>query len=279
MKIEHSQAAVRPQAFLRWAGGKVWLSSRLAGILGELKFARYHEPFLGGGSIFFALNPTCASYLSDKNEALIEAYSCLRDDPSKIIDHMRTFENTEAFYYEIRRNKFSDPFARSARFIFLNQTSFNGIYRVNLKGVYNVPYGGRGKAFLDEETLLAASTALKNTTIRSSDFEDTLNVVRDGDLVFIDPPYTVSHNKNGFIKYNKSLFSLEDQVRLAQYIREIKKLGAKYIMTNASHDRIKEIFDIGDRLFELKRASLIGGKKAKRGPVSELLFSNLALPL
>lgn len=279
MKIEIAHAIIRPQAFLRWAGGKVWLASKLSDIFGELKFARYHEPFLGGGSIFFVLNPTSASYLSDKNEILIEAYSCLRDDPGKIIDHMRTFENTEAFYYNMRRRRFSDPFARSAQFIYLNQTSFNGIYRVNLQGVYNVPYGHRSKAFLDEKAILAASIALKNATIKSSDFEDTLNDIEEDDLVFIDPPYTVSHNKNGFIKYNKSLFSVEDQIRLAQYIREIKKLGANYIMTNAAHDRIKEIFDIGDRIFELERASLIGGKQAKRGPVSELMFSNLDLPL
>lgn len=261
--------------FLRWAGGKIWLSKRLTQIFGTIQFERYHEPFLGGGSIFFSLPTLEKSYLSDTNHALIETFNCLKDNPSEIIKHLKEFSNDEESYYRIRRLVFDSPYARSAQFIYLNQTSYNGIYRVNLNGVYNVPYGYRTKNFLEEDVLHAASAALQNSVIFWGDFDDSKDNIEMGDLVFIDPPYTVSHNKNGFIKYNKSLFSLEDQYRLASYVEHIKGVGAKYILTNAAHSTIREIFSKGDQVIEVERASLIGGKKAKRGQISELLFTNL----
>ena len=195
----------------------------------------------------------------------------------RVIESMRVLSNTEEEYYRVRAMVLDCRFDRAAQFIFLNQTSFNGLYRVNLKGKYNVPYGHRSKNFLDEGTLVAAASALQNCDISTSDFIDTLEYIGDGDLVFLDPPYTVSHNNNGFIKYNQSLFSIEDQYRLAEYIRNIKERGAKYILTNAAHSKIREIFDMGDACVELDRASLIGGKKAKRGSVKELLFTNLEI--
>ncbi len=272
-EIEVYDGPVKP--FLRWAGGKIWLSKRLTQIFGTLQFERYHEPFLGGGSIFFSLPASKKSYLSDTNHVLIETYNCLKEDPGKIIQHLKEFSNDEKSYYQIRQLTFDNSYARSAQFIYLNQTSYNGIYRVNLKGVYNVPYGHRTKNFLEEDVLYAASAALQNSIIFSGDFDNSKDNIKKDDLVFIDPPYTVSHNKNGFIKYNKSLFSLEDQHRLASYVEHIKGIGAKYILTNAAHSTIREIFTKGDQVFEVERASLIGGKRAKRGQTSELIFTNL----
>ncbi|MER8791839.1 Dam family site-specific DNA-(adenine-N6)-methyltransferase [Mesorhizobium sp. M0983] len=266
---------VSPRAFLRWAGGKSWLVRRFEEIFGHMSFTRYHEPFLGGGSFFFAAATHVVSYLSDKNEALIETYQSIKDDCESVIERMQVYQNTSDDYYRIRALNPVDRFERAAQFIYLNQTSFNGIYRVNLKGVYNVPYGNRTKKFLDEDALRAASKGLSRAILKSRDFADTIHDVSPGDLIFIDPPYTVSHNNNGFIKYNKSLFSLDDQFRLAKYIRNVRDVGANYILTNAAHHKIKEIFDLGDRHVEVDRASLIGGKKAKRGSVSEFIFTNL----
>lgn len=273
MRLE--RAAKQSRAFLRWAGGKTWLARRAEQIFGPLAFNRYHEPFLGGGAFFFALEGSPTAYLSDKNEALIEVYQCLKSDHGKVIAEMGRFKNTEEDYYKARSEVLDCPFRRSARFIFLNQTSFNGIYRVNLQGVYNVPYGHRTKSFLDKEALELAAHALKNAHLASRDFMDTLDHIGEGDLVFLDPPYTVSHNNNGFIKYNQALFSIEDQYRLAEFIREVKKIGARYILSNAAHEKVKEIFDLGDACIELSRANLIGGRKAQRGSVNELLFTNL----
>lgn len=265
------------RAFLRWAGGKSWLARQAEEIFGQLNFERYHEPFVGGGAFFFSLAGAPFAYLSDKNEALIEAYQCLKEDPDRVIGTMRLLKNTEQEYYRIRSQKPQCRYDRTAQFIFLNQTSFNGLYRVNLNGVYNVPYGYRTKDFLDETALIEAAHSLQNAVITARDFTEAIEFVQEGDLVFLDPPYTISHNNNGFIKYNQSLFSLHDQYRLAESIEIIRKRGAKYILTNAAHSKIREIFDLGDTCIELSRASLIGGRMAKRGSVQELLFTNLGV--
>jgi len=136
--------------FLRWAGGKGWLVRQLEQLFGEIEFNVYHEPFLGGGSVFFALGSGRAAYLSDKNPALIETYECIKSDPSRVVEYMRAYENQRGAYYAARDARLNCSYERSARFIYLNQTSFNGIYRENLQGIYNVPYGDRTKPFLEE---------------------------------------------------------------------------------------------------------------------------------
>lgn len=261
--------------FLRWAGGKTWLIKYLGMIIGDTRFNNYHEPFLGGGSIFFTISPEGKSYLSDLNKELIVTYKLVKENPFAIINSLKTYENTEDFYYRIRSHVPKNQFDQAARFIFLNQTSFNGLYRVNQRGEYNVPFGFRKKDFLEEDKLIAASKSLQNATISCGDFTCNNQNITEGDLVFLDPPYTVSHNNNGFIKYNQKLFSLDDQKRLSQYIDYIKSQGAYYILTNAAHQTILELFEKGDTRLELSRANLIGGDKAKRGIVSEYIFTNI----
>lgn len=263
------------EPFLRWAGGKKWLIKHLDKLLPKDGFNRYFEPFLGGGSIFLAINPQNKSFLSDLNEELIQTYSTLRKSPELIIKILEQFENTKEFYYKIREEQFEDPIHKAARFIYLNQTSFNGIYRVNLKGKYNVPYGFRTKNFLEKDKLIAVSKKLKNTTLSHGDFSKIKSKVREKDLIFLDPPYTVSHNNNGFIKYNQKIFSLNDQERLSKLIDHIKEQGAYYILTNAAHKKIDEIFSKGDYRYEKERASLVGGINAKRGQIKEYIFTNI----
>ncbi len=262
--------------FLRWAGGKTWLIKHLKNIKKQ-EFNNYHEAFLGGAATYFYLQPNGHSYLSDLNGDLIETYQAIKENAMEVIQKLETFKNTEDDYYAIRSRAFETQFDRAARFIYLNQTSFNGIYRVNLKGVYNVPFGFRTKNFLDKENLVSAQKALQNTTLKQGDFYNVLENVKQGDLVFLDPPYTVSHNLNGFIKYNEKIFSLEDQMRLSKLIDELKIKGAYYILTNAAHKTIEAIFDKGDKQFEFKRASLIGGINSERGQTSEFVFTNAEL--
>lgn len=258
--------------FLRWAGGKNWLIKHIGG-LDLSKFRSYHEPFLGGGAIFFSLKPKKA-FLSDLNGDLIDTYSAIKIDAKRVISILKTFQNTENYYYEIRHQDLNDGFERAAKFIYLNQTSFNGIYRVNLKGVYNVPFGFRNKPFIEENKLISAQYALKNAELTTCDFYKIVKNIKRNDLVFLDPPYTVSHNKNGFIKYNEKIFQLQDQYRLSSLIDEIKRKDAYYILTNAAHTIIDEIFDKGDIKIELKRASLIGGHNSVRGNTTEFIFTN-----
>jgi len=266
---------LEPKPFLRWAGGKNWLIKHLTRSLPALSFKHYHEPFLGGASLFLFLKPQNSSYLSDLNPDLIETYTAVRDNVERVISEMRKYKNNEKFYYSIRELKSKSKIKNAAKFIYLNQTSFNGIYRVNLNGIYNVPYGFRSKEFLDSNNLRLVSQALQGVTLDVNDFASAIKRVKKGDLVFLDPPYTVSHNHNGFIKYNQKLFSLEDQYRLAECIESIKNKKAYYILTNAAHQKISKIFGVLDKKVELNRASLIGGVNAKRGKISEYLFTNI----
>lgn len=259
--------------FLRWAGGKRWLLKDLKDFLPSNGFGQYHEPFIGGGAIFFHLNKE-ESFISDINEDLIDTYLSLQNEVENVIEHLKRFNNTKEDYYKIRMQSFRARAKRAARFIYLNQTSFNGIYRVNSKGKYNVPYGYRENYKFDFDNLRKVSVRLKGVTIENKDFSRIVENVKENDLVFLDPPYTVTHNNNGFIHYNKNLFCLEEQYRLSETIREIKKLGAYYILTNAAHPKIKEIFDHGDKVIEVQRSSLIGGKNAKRGKYEEIIITN-----
>lgn len=266
--------AIEP--FVRWAGGKTWLIPHMPNLLGEIKIEHYHEPFLGGGAVFFSLEREKTAYLSDANPQLINAYIQVRDNPEDVIQLFEMMHNTKDDYYRIRSEITAEPTVENAaRFIYLNQTSFNGLYRVNRQGKYNVPYGFR-KTHYRVDRIRDASKKLQNTLIEVGDFEDHKSKIKPNDLVFLDPPYTVSHNNNGFIQYNQNLFSLEDQHRLKRFVEYIKEQGAYYILTNAAHETIREIFlTKGDRIVELQRNSLIGGKNAKRAAISEYIFTNI----
>lgn len=173
--------------FLRWAGGKNWLAKDLAAALSGFSYDTYHEPFLGGGSIFFALDPEKA-ILSDLNGDLISAYSGLRDNPDAVIAQIKKWPVSEETYYEVRSLKPADEVIRAARFIYLNRTSYNGIYRVNRRGEYNVPYGHNDGYRFDYERLKAASVASKNAVFKIQGFDESIDDINTGDLVFLDPP-------------------------------------------------------------------------------------------
>jgi len=261
--------------FLRWAGGKNWLVKHLDYLVPRNGFRNYHEPFLGGGSIFLSLNPANTSFLSDLNKDLIDTFISVKNNPNKIIKVLETYKNKADFYYYLRNKQFEDPIEKAAQFIFLNQTSFNGIYRVNLKGEYNVPYAYRTKDFVQPNIIKLVSNSLKKAILFSGDFSISQQNIKKNDFVFLDPPYTVSHNDNGFIKYNQKLFSLDDQLRLSELIDFIKRKEAYYLLTNATHKTIAEIFDKGDVFISLNRANVVGGIKAHRGYTTEYIFTNI----
>lgn len=280
MNLINENIEILPVAkpFLRWAGGKRWLVRSLKNFLPD-NFNNYHEPFLGGGSVFIHLKSISKiqkkSYLSDQNKELINSFRIIKKGPKSLIEILKRYKNEKDFYYSIREQKYSNKTQQAAQFIFLNRTSFNGIYRVNLKGEYNVPYGFKKyNQLFDFDNIIELHNLFKNTFFKACDFEDTLCRIKENDLVFLDPPYTVAHKNNGFIKYNQKIFAWEDQIRLNNYIEEIKSKNAYFILTNAAHENINRLFNKTNKKHELNRFSVVGGKGAKRQEISEYIFTN-----
>ena len=277
MKSAAPALPTRGASPVRGAGGKRWLVPKLRELIGETEIERYHEPFLGGASVFLGLEPFPKAYLGDSNRELIATFRAIRDLPDEVAEQARAYENDESTYYAVRASTPKGRIGRAARFLYLNHTSFNGIYRVNLNGIYNVPFGnGRDTNIPTAEQLRDVSARLKAATLKDQDFADSIDQVKAGDLVFLDPPYTVAHNNNGFVKYNQRLFSFEDQRRLSRLVGQIKKRRAYYVLANAAHDSIAELFANGDALIETTRRNSIGGNNAVRGSATEYLFTNLA---
>ena len=278
--IETKKEKTNTGPFLRWTGSKRWFVKKHINDFLPKSFNNYHEPFLGAGSVFFYLVNRSESndrnyFLSDTNEELINTYIQLRDDPHNVIKYLKKLKNTSEDYYRIRNENPRINVKRAARFIYLNKTSFNGIFRVNSKGIYNVPYGKQENVnFINEELLLNISLKLKNVTIRNESFENNLNNIQKGDLIFIDPPYTVAHENNGFIEYNQKLFSWEDQERLKVYVENIIEREAFFILTNASHISITNLYSKIGKIKKLSRNSQVGGRNKTRGIFNELIIYN-----
>jgi DNA adenine methylase len=262
------------QPFLKWVGGKTWIVNRLHSFVPQ-NYTRYFEPFLGSGAVFFSIANGHPSFLSDVNADLINAFKQIRDNCPKVIDFLKGHKNTERNYYRLRSSIPKSPIEQAARFIFLNRTCYNGVYRVNFKGQFNVPYcHDRSVKIFGEDNLYMASKVLNDSVFAVCDFEEILDKVRKRDLVFLDPPYTVAHGDNGFIEYNQKLFSWRDQERLASFVDRLNSKGAYYILSNAKHESIYNLYSNLGKGFELERKNTITSCINKRGRTLEYLFTN-----
>jgi DNA adenine methylase len=236
-------------------------------------FGTYFEPFLGGGALFFALQPP-QSVLSDVDPGLVNCYVEVRNNPRRVIAHLRRFKNTESDYYRIRGAPPRSPAAQAARLIYLTTLSFNGIYRLNLNGEFNVPYGR--KTHIDParpDSIASASAALAAVQISCGDFQLIAEQAQPGDLVYCDPPYVVAHSRNGFLKYNSKLFSWDDQVRLAAMARQLSRAGCHVLVTNAHHPAVLDLYH-GFRIQTASRASVIAASASHRGTTTECIITN-----
>jgi DNA adenine methylase len=264
------------EPILRWAGGKRWLLPRLRRMLAGHTFARYHEPFLGGASIALGLPGFPQTFLSDINAELIETYQSVRADPGCVSQILGRYSNDESSYYDARAGTPSDAYSRAARFIYLNHTSFNGIYRVNAHGKYNVPFGRRRHVRIPAEThLREAAHKLGNAQIQVADFQLAISNANEGDLLFLDPPYATKGKSESFVRYNPNVFGFDDQKRLGESLSGAIARGAYFVLTNSADPSVRAIFEPMGHAFELRRQSSVGGANAKRGNVPEMLITNI----
>jgi DNA adenine methylase len=256
--------------FLKWAGGKRWLTSQYPGIFPN-QFDRYVEPFLGSGAVYFHLRPRKA-LVSDSNANLITTYIQIKSSWQKVERALKRHHRNhcEGYYYEERARKHRAAHEIAAQFIYLNRTCWNGLYRVNMRGVFNVPIGTKTAVTLDSDNFGGIARQLRATVFQARDFERTIAEARKGDFLFVDPPYITSHNFNGFAKYNDKIFSWSDQERLAETIRSAARRGAKILLMNADHQSLRDLyFKVGTH-HSLTRHSVLAADSNNRGQTTEL---------
>jgi DNA adenine methylase len=236
-------------------------------------YKTYREPFVGGGSLFFLLRPKRA-VLSDSCADLIATYQAVRDNYSAVLRYLAPLRPDRDLFYEIRSNRSEGRFKRAAEFIYLNKTCWNGLYRVNADGHFNVPYGApKTDNIIDSDNLRQCATTLGRPGIHFdvADFEDALLSAVPGDLVFLDPPYVTRHNNNGFVDYNELIFSWNDQIRVAGVANRLAAQGVHVLVTNAFHGEVLDLYD-GFHVKPLDRPSTIAASASKRGAVREALL-------
>ena len=273
-----------PSPFLKWAGGKRQLLAHIAPLLPE-RIDTYFEPFLGGAAVFFRLAAEGRfrrAVLADANPELVMCYQAIRDDVDAVIDALGEFRNNRAQYYRVRRRdpaKLS-PTARAARLIYLNRCGYNGLYRVNSSGQFNVPFGRyRRPIICDEGRLRAASAALQNADLRCDDFANTLKRVGRHDFVYLDPPYVPLSPTASFTAYAKRVFGAADQQRLADALRAMGTRKVPALLSNSDCGTTRELYRGFDRIDRVPARRAINSVGERRGPVDELLVRSFDYPV
>lgn len=273
--------------FLKWAGGKAKLAPEILAAAPPA-IGRYIEPFAGAGAVFFALaeaRPGTPSILNDANGERIETFVALRDSKDALVDALARLSASyqasdpdarRALYYEMRSNPGDTPVGRASRFIFLNKTCYNGLFRVNSGGGFNVPHGRYKKPrILDEELLESCSAALQRTDLRSEDFAAVCAAARPGDFVYLDPPYHPLTATASFTGYTRADFGRADQLRLRDTFEELSRRGIAAMLSNSEHEFTVSLYGgLGCRLKTVAMSRAINSKGSARSPIPELLIDN-----
>lgn len=228
---------------LKWAGGKQALAERLVRYFPD-GFSRYYEPFVGGASVLLTLQPEKA-VVGDRNDWLLDTYNAIRTDHRQIAKHLDEMVNTKDEYERIREipPESLDLYRRAAQLVYLNKTCFRGLFRVNQKGQFNVPYGAYDRRYYDPENLESVARCLRGVEIRYGDFELTLADVTSEDFVYLDPPYYKQGGFSDFDRYTKWKFRENDHVRLAAVCRELDGRGVRWAVSNSDTEFIRALFD------------------------------------
>ncbi len=274
---DDTQIGPPPRPFVKWVGGKRQLLDILHAAAPD-NFGRYYEPFIGGGAYLFSQLPDSAT-ISDANPELINCYQVIRDDVEALIRSLRTHKNEEAHFYAVRAKKLPTMTAvqRASRFIFLNKTCFNGLYRENKSGQFNSPFGRyKNPKIVDTENLRAISEYLNtcDVEIKHSGYQFVLDKAQPGDYVYFDPPYAPMTKTANFASYVKGGFGLQDQAELAQTFAELDKKGVKVMLSNSNTPIIHELYK-GFNIKIIHASRAINCKGSKRGKeANEVLVTN-----
>ncbi|HKQ71262.1 MAG TPA: DNA adenine methylase [Polyangiaceae bacterium] len=268
----------RARPFLKWAGGKSQLLAPLKACV-PATYRRYFEPFLGGGALFFDLLPK-KSQLSDVNAEIVDCYVAVRDQVGDLVRALKDHRHDSEHYYAVRDTDPAtlSPVERAARTIFLNKTGYNGLYRVNRSGKFNVPFGRYAKPnFCDQKTLEACSAALANAEILVRDFEDAVGKASAGDFVYFDPPYVPLSRTATFTAYAPNGFGPGEQRRLSEVFGRLSARQVSVVLSNSNVPAVRDLY--GDyRISTVKASRAINSKAARRGPVSEVIVRSEAKP-
>ena len=272
--------------FVKWAGGKSQLLKQFESFFPD-RFSRYIEPFVGGGAVFFHLYNQGriggGVVLNDLNEELMTCYEVIRDQVDDLIEELRRHEShkmEEDYFYKVRewdrKPDFHErsPVERAARMIFLNRTCYNGLYRVNSRNQFNVPFGRyKNPTICDEENLRAVSQALQGVELHSEDFEQCIKWVGPNDFVYLDPPYHPLSETSSFTSYTRDDFGEADQKRLAKTFRQLNKKGCRVMLSNSCTPFIRKLYD-GHRRERVFARRAISCKGDGRGSIPELVILN-----
>jgi DNA adenine methylase len=285
LKQEYELISVAPKPFIKWAGGKRQLLTIISRYIPN-KFERYFEPFLGGGAVFFSIfsrEKKVKWFISDLKSDLILSYTIIRDNVQELVSSLETHaenysKNHSVYYYKVRETNPKGEIDKVSRLIFLNKTCFNGLYRVNNKGKFNVPIGRYvNPNIVNKENLFGVSKALqsKDISIKCQDFEDALKGVRSGDFVYLDPPYQPISSTSSFTSYTTKDFDFSDQERLFTRFKSLDKKGVKVLVSNSKSDKILELFkEFSDGTIEINANRFINSVSQKRTGHIELLIKN-----
>ena len=263
---------------VKWVGGKRQPMFELLKNMPK-SHNRYFEPFIGGGALFFELQPENA-YISDMNEELINLYSVVRDNVYELISDLNKHEISKEYFLEIRNLDRTSEYKnlsnvqRASRFIYLNRTCFNGLYRVNSQGQFNVPFGNyKNPRIVDENNLLNCSELLKNTEIKCADFSEILTKVKKGDFVYFDPPYVPLNETSSFTSYTKDGFDMDMQFKLREVCDELDSMGVMFMLSNSDTKFVNELYSN----YEIKKvfaSRAVNANAEGRGKITEVLVRN-----
>jgi DNA adenine methylase len=269
------QQIVSPRPFLKWAGGKGKLIQQYIPYLPK-KFKTYYEPFLGGAAVFFYLNPPSAT-LTDINAELVNAYRCVRDNVEELILNLEAHQlrHCRDYYYEVRQSPGVTNIEKAARLIYLNKTCFNGLYRENSKGAFNVPIGKyKNPKICNPALLRSVSAALQNAQINVRPFEDILEHASScDDFVYFDPPYYPLSPTSNFTAYSRYSFTQDDQIRLKYVFAELAERGVKVMLSNSDCQFVRELYS-DFNINSIIAPRLINSNARKRGKISEVLVTS-----